>query len=65
MAKKQLSYTESMEEVESILQKIESGETDIDHLAKEIERAAQLLQTCKEQLFHTEQEVEKILNQIE
>ncbi len=63
MAKKELSYRESIEQIETILAKIENGEIDIDELTEEIKRAAQLLQQCKDKLFQTEQEVEKILNQ--
>jgi exodeoxyribonuclease VII small subunit len=61
MAKKEPGYRKSIDEIEAILAKIESGETDIDNLAVEIKRAAQLLQDCKEKLFRTEQEVEKIM----
>ncbi len=62
MAKKELSYRESMEELETILEKIENGETDIDDLTVEIKRAAKLLQDCKEKLFRTQQEVEKVIH---
>jgi exodeoxyribonuclease VII small subunit len=61
MAKKEPGYRESIDEIETILAKIESGETDIDDLAVEIKRAALLLQKCKEKLFTTEQEVEQIM----
>ena len=61
MTKKESDYRQSIEEIEAILAKIESGETDIDQLAAEIKRAAKLLQDCKEKLFRTEQEVEKIM----
>ena len=61
MAKKEMGYRESIDEIEAILAKIESGETDIDDLAAEIKRAAKLLQDCKEKLFRTEQEVGKIM----
>ena len=61
MAKKEQGYRESIEEIEVILAKIEDGETDIDDLSAEIKRAAKLLQDCKEKLFQTEQEVEKIM----
>ena len=61
MAKKEPDYRQSIEEIEAILAKIESGETDIDDLAAEIKRAAKLLQGCKEKLFQTEQAVEKIV----
>ena len=61
MAKKEPGYRESINEIEAILAKIESGETDIDDLAAAIKRAAKLLQDCKEKLFQTEQEVGKIM----
>ena len=61
MAKKEPSYRQSIEEIETILAKIENGKTDIDDLAAEIKRAAKILQDCKEKLFRTEQEVEKVV----
>ena len=61
MAKKEQGYRQSIEEIEIILAKIESGEIDIDNLTAEIKRAAKLLQDCKEKLFKTEQEVEKVI----
>ena len=63
MSKKESGYRQSIEEIEAILAKIESGETDIDDLAAEIKRAAKLLQSCKEKLFRTEQDVERIMKQ--
>ena len=65
MAKKEQSYRESMEEIEAILVQIEAGEIGIDELPGEIERAAKLLQTCREKLLRTEREVEKIINPTE
>jgi exodeoxyribonuclease VII small subunit len=61
MAKKELGYRKAIDEIEAILTKIEGGEIDIDDLSAEIKRAAKLLQGCKEKLFQTEQEVEKIM----
>ena len=61
MARKEPGYRQIIEEIETILMKIESGETDIDDLTAETKRAAKLLQDCKEKLFRTEQEVEKIV----
>ena len=61
MANKESGYRKSIDEIEAILAKIESGETDIDDLATEIKRAAQLLKECKEKLFLTEREVENIM----
>jgi len=61
MSKKESNYRKSIDEIETILTKIENGETEIDDLPTEIKRAATLLQDCKEKLFRTEQEVEKIM----
>jgi exodeoxyribonuclease VII small subunit len=61
MKKQELNYHESVREIETILAKIENGETDIDDLVGEIKKAAALLQSCREKLFHTEQEVGKII----
>ena len=61
MVKREYSYRKSIEEIEEILSKIENGEIDIDNLAYEIKRAAKLLQECKDKLFQTEKEVEKII----
>ena len=55
------SYSQSIEEIETILSKIENGEIEIDDLAAQIKRASKLLQECKEKLFKTEQEIENIM----
>ena len=65
MTKKESGYRQSIEEIEAILAKIESGETDLDDLAAEIKRAAKLLQECKGKLFRAEQEVENIMKREE
>jgi len=61
MSKKESGYRKTIDEIEAILSKIENGETEIDDLPAEIKRAAKLLQECKEKLFKTEHEVEKIM----
>lgn len=61
MTGKALGYHQSIEEIENILAKIESGESDINDLTAEIKRAAKLIQDCKQRLFRTEQEIEKIM----
>ncbi|MDR0815625.1 MAG: exodeoxyribonuclease VII small subunit [Bacteroidales bacterium] len=61
MAKQEITYREATEEIEEILDKIENGEIDIDELTGQIKRAAALLQSCKDKLFQTEQEVEQVL----
>lgn len=64
MSEEKISYREATEEIEEILEKIESGETDVDTLTSEIKRAAELLKICKERLFQTGQEVEYIMRDV-
>lgn len=65
MAKKEKSYTEAISELEKILKKIESDDLDVDVLGDEIKKAAQLLKLCKEKLYKTDQEIKKILDNLD
>lgn len=65
MASKEKSYTESVKELEEILSRIESGDLDVDVLAKEVKRASELIKSCKEKLYKTDEEIKKILDKIE
>jgi len=64
MTKKKISYQEAIEEVEDILSKIENEELDVDDLSEKVKRVHYLIKFCKEKLFKTEEDVEKILNDI-
>lgn len=61
MAKKSISYSEALAEIEMIVEKIENNELDIDDLAQNVKRVAELIKFCKAKLKSTEEEVEKIL----
>lgn len=63
MAKKNLSYTEAIQEIESILQQLEEGEMDVDILAEKVKRSTELIRLCKLKLQKTEEEVNKILEE--
>jgi exodeoxyribonuclease VII small subunit len=65
MTKKTLKYSEAIEEVEKIIDQIESNELDIDELTEKIRRASELLKFCKEKLHFTEEEVQKIIDQMQ
>lgn len=62
---KQLNYSESMEKLESIVARIENGEMDIDELTEQVAVASQLIKSCKEKLFTTNEAVEKLLKDLE
>ncbi|MGM0498537.1 MAG: exodeoxyribonuclease VII small subunit [Bacteroidota bacterium] len=63
--KKQIKYGDAVEEIESILNKIENEELDVDELTTKVKRVSELLNLCKEKLHSTEEEVEKILKDID
>lgn len=62
MQNKDLSYNEAIQEIESILDKIENGEPDVDELSAMVKRAGYLINYCKTKLQLTEKEINKILS---
>ena len=65
MGKNKLNYTSAITELEAMVNEIESGEADIDVLAKKVRRASELIRFCNERLKATQGEVDKILVDIE
>jgi len=65
MAKKTLTYSKAIEEIEEILSEIENDEIDIDAMSKKVSRVSELLNFCKSKLTDTEKEVERIFNEID
>jgi exodeoxyribonuclease VII small subunit len=65
MTRKNLSYAEAVAGIDEILHQIETGELDVDELAEKVKQAAELLKLCKNKLFSTEKEVEKILKEMD
>ena len=63
--KKGLSYKEAISEIEEILRQIENKEPDVDQLSEKVKRLSTLVSWCREKLHHTEEEIEKILKEIE
>ncbi|MBR2367551.1 MAG: exodeoxyribonuclease VII small subunit [Alistipes sp.] len=62
MAKKKLSYSEAMAEVESIIARMRSGELAIDELSSATRRATELIEQCRKELTAAEEDVEKLIN---
>jgi exodeoxyribonuclease VII small subunit len=65
MATKKLNYREAFAELEVILAKVESDELNVDDLTVQVKRAAELIKFCKNRLFETESEIEKIIGEID
>ena len=60
-----LGFRQAMEELEAILERIEGEEIDIDRLAQELRRAAQLLDLCRGKIRKAEVEVTQIVQTLE
>lgn len=63
--KNNLSYKQAFEELEKIVDEIEKGEIDVDLLAEKVKRATFLSQICKSKLRKTQEELDKMLREIE
>ncbi len=58
-------FNKAIEELENILEQIESGELDVDELSGKVKRASELLRLCQDKLRDTEEEIDKIINDME
>lgn len=61
---KKLTYAEASNELEQIVQKMQSPECNIDELSELTKRAKQLLDFCREKLTATDVEVKRILDSL-
>ncbi|MEM9390032.1 MAG: exodeoxyribonuclease VII small subunit [Bacteroidota bacterium] len=62
MTKKKQTYKAAIEELESIIKRIENGDVGIDELSSLVKRSAQLIKACKAKLRDTEVELDQFLN---
>lgn len=63
--KKEKSYKESVTELESIIEKIENGEMDVDELSDNVALASELIKCCKDRLYKTNESVEKLIKDLD
>jgi Exonuclease VII small subunit. len=65
MEKGNETYNEAVAKLREIVADIEKGELDVDLLAERVKEAARLIKICKEKLFKVDEEVKKILEELE
>lgn len=58
------TYTQAMQELESIVAKMQSDNCDIDALADYTKRATELIKFCRNKLFVTDEEVKKCIESL-
>lgn len=59
------NYTDAFDELQQIVSEIEEGQISVDELAEKVKRAALLIKICKTKLTTTEEDVNKILKELE
>jgi len=66
MSKLKLTYTEAVNELESILAELENNpEVNMDAISEKVKRAAVLMEICKKQLHELDQDLEKIMENLD
>ena len=60
-----LDHQSAMEELELILQKLDSSEVNIDSLTVDLQRASELIEWCRSRLESTKVDVERIVADLE
>ena len=59
------NYTEAFQELQEIVTEIEQGEISVDELSEKVKRASLLITICKSKLATTEEDVNKILKELD
>lgn len=63
---KKLTYSEAVAELETILTGLESSsEINMDIISEKVKRAAVLMEFCKKQLHELDEELEKMMEQLD
>lgn len=58
-------FNAAVQELETILQRIDSDTVDVDRLAVEVRRATELLELCRGKIRKAEVEVHQIVQQLD
>ena len=65
MAKKEETYNEAIEKLLKIVAEIENGDLDVDILSEKVKEATRLIKLCKEKLYNVDEEVKKVLEELD
>lgn len=64
MAKSKKTYSESIQELDDLLVQLEKNEVPLEELAAIVKKATDLIHQCQTQLFETDAEIQKLLEDI-
>jgi exodeoxyribonuclease VII small subunit len=57
-----MKYEEALQQLETIVHKMEAGEYDIDELSEQLKQAQKLIKLCKDKLTKTDADIKKLLD---
>ena len=58
---KEIKYEAALAELQTIVNKMENDELDIDQMSEQLKHAQELIKLCKDKLTKTDEEIKKIL----
>ena len=58
---KNLNYEEAVKQLEEIVEKMESGELDLDSMTTQLKKAQELVKLCKNRLMQTDKDIQGLL----
>ena len=61
----EVRWADAIAELETILTKLDDDALDVDALAQQVARAAELIGLCRDRISRTQLEVERIVGDIE
>jgi len=59
------TYNEAFDKLQVIVNEIEKGELNVDLLSEKVKEASRLIQLCKDKLFKADEDVKKILEELD
>ncbi|MCQ2105777.1 MAG: exodeoxyribonuclease VII small subunit [Fibrobacter sp.] len=65
MSQENFEYKNAMDRLESILERIDNSEMEIDELAGQVQEATELLRKCRQILLKTEKNVQEALSSLD
>ena len=65
MSNQPLTYTSAMQELEAIVEQLQSPQCEVDQLCDLTRRSVELLKFCRQKLTSTDEELLKLLENID
>lgn len=65
MAKKEIKYSQAVNQLNEILADLEAERIDVDQVSEKVKKAVELIKFCREKIENTEMEVKNIVKEFE